>query len=130
MTNLSLEETELQKHTYVGIASPTQSSDTDYPDEQGICVVQRGPSVTNQSLWEFDEYLQEKLSHLTRDERRILEPVLRRYCYLFYGFGSIKYRFCVDYRALNAVTNIVDTLDSLGNSRIFLCYIWRRDTAK
>lgn len=41
--------------------------------------------------------------------------------------GSIKYRFCVDYRALNAVTkleaypipNIVDTLDSLGQSRIF-----------
>ena len=41
--------------------------------------------------------------------------------------GSIKYRFCVDYRALNAVTkpdaypipNIVDTLDSLGRSKIF-----------
>jgi hypothetical protein len=41
--------------------------------------------------------------------------------------GSVKYRFCVDYRALNAVTkpdaypipNIVDTLDSLGNSKIF-----------
>jgi len=41
--------------------------------------------------------------------------------------GSVKYRFCVDYRALNAVTkpdaypipNIVDTLDSLGQSKIF-----------
>ena len=41
--------------------------------------------------------------------------------------GSIKYRFCVDYRSLNAVTkpdaypipNITDTLDSLGSSRIF-----------
>ena len=41
--------------------------------------------------------------------------------------GSIKYRFCVDYRSLNAVTkpdaypipNITDTLDSLGTSRIF-----------
>ena len=40
---------------------------------------------------------------------------------------SIKYRFCIDYRALNAVTkpdvypipNIVDTLDSLGQSKIF-----------
>jgi hypothetical protein len=41
--------------------------------------------------------------------------------------GSVKYRFCVDYRALNAVTkpdaypipNITDTLDSLGKSKIF-----------
>ena len=41
--------------------------------------------------------------------------------------GSAKYRFCIDYRALNAVTkpdaypipNIVDTLDSLGQSKIF-----------
>ena len=41
--------------------------------------------------------------------------------------GSIKYRFCVDYRMLNALTKpdayhipkIVDTLDSLGYSKIF-----------
>lgn len=41
--------------------------------------------------------------------------------------GNIKYRFCVDYGALNAVTkanaypipNTVDTLDSLGHSKIF-----------
>jgi len=41
--------------------------------------------------------------------------------------NSVKYRFCIDYRALNAVTkpgaypipNIVDTLDSLGRSKIF-----------
>jgi len=41
--------------------------------------------------------------------------------------GSIKYRFCVDYRNFNAVTKpdaypipyIVDTLDSLGHSKIF-----------
>jgi hypothetical protein len=40
---------------------------------------------------------------------------------------STKYRFCVDYRSLNAVIkpdtypipNITDTLDSLGTSRIF-----------
>jgi hypothetical protein len=41
--------------------------------------------------------------------------------------GSVKYIFCVDYRSLNAVTkpdaypipDIVDTLDSLGASKIF-----------
>jgi len=41
--------------------------------------------------------------------------------------GSIKYRFLIDYRSLNAVTkpdaypiqNIVDTLDSLGRGKIF-----------
>jgi hypothetical protein len=41
--------------------------------------------------------------------------------------GSIKYRFCIDYWALNAVNkpdsypiaNTVDTLDSLGKSKIF-----------
>jgi len=41
--------------------------------------------------------------------------------------GSIKYRFCIGYRSLNAVTkpdaypipNIIDTLDSLGKSKIF-----------
>jgi hypothetical protein len=41
--------------------------------------------------------------------------------------GTFKYRFCIDYRSLNAVTkpdaypipNIVDTLDSLWNSKIF-----------
>jgi hypothetical protein len=43
------------------------------------------------------------------------------------GDGSVKYRLCIDYRSLNAVTkpdaypipNIVDTLDTLGNSKIF-----------
>jgi len=48
--------------------------------------------------------------------------------------GSIKYRFCVDYPSLKAVTkpdaypipNIADTLDSLGQSRIF-CWICHRD---
>jgi len=41
--------------------------------------------------------------------------------------GTVKYRFCIDYRSLNAVTkpdaypipNIVDTLDSLRQSKFF-----------
>jgi len=46
---------------------------------------------------------------------------------VLYFVRSIKYRFCIDYRSLNAVKkpdaypipNIVDTLNSLGHSEIF-----------
>jgi hypothetical protein len=52
--------------------------------------------------------------------------------------GTVKYRFCIDYRSLNAVTkpdaypipNIVDTLDSLRQSNFFLCWTWLRDIFK
>ena len=45
---------------------------------------------------------------------------------------SVKYRFRIDYRARNAVTksdaypilNIVNTLDSLGKSKIFGNVLW------
>jgi hypothetical protein len=165
-----------------------------------MCITRKGLSETDHSLWDFDKYLQGKLRHLTKDERRILGPVLQKYCHLFYGFastdigctsqvqhvietgdnrpirrnpyriphvrkpvvsehigerlekgiiepsafpwsssivlmqkktkdGSVKYRFCVDYRALNAVTkpdvypipNIVDNLEYWGTVGFFLC---------
>jgi hypothetical protein len=78
----------LQKHTHVGIASPTQNNELGYPAENEICITRKGVSETAQSLWDFDKYLQGKLRHLTKDKRRILEPVLQKYCHLFYGFGS------------------------------------------
>ena len=196
MVNLSLEEVRLQKQIYIGEASPIGNGD----------VVQRGFEINHVSrettvgVQKFEGYLQEKLAHLGNAERRIAEPVLRKYKHLFYGLGStqlgctsqvehsietgdakpikrnpyrilhalrsvvdkhiddmiqkeiiepsmspwsssivlvqkksrdksVKYRFCIDYRALNAVTkpdaypipNIVDTLDSLGQSKIFFC---------
>jgi transposase InsO family protein len=66
-------------------------------------------------------------------EKRIIEPSLSPWSSSIVLVqkkskdGSKKYRFCVDYRALNAVTkpdaypipNITDTLDSLGQSKIF-----------
>jgi len=194
VVNLSLEEIELSKRTYVGEASPLSNKDVVQEDVR-INHVLKEPKLEPRK---FEEYLQEKLAHLKIAERRTLEPVLRKYKHLFYGLGStqlgctsqvehsietgdakpikrspyriphtlksvvdehiddmlqreiiepsmspwsssivlvqkksrdnsVKYRFCIDYRALNAVTkpdaypipNIVDTLDSLGQSKIF-----------
>ena len=187
VVNLSLEEIELPKRTYVGEASPLSNKDVVQKDVR-INHVLKESKLEPQK---FEEYLQEKLAHLKSAERRTLEPVLRKYKHLFYGLGStqlgctsqvehsietgdakpikrspyriphtlkpvvdehlddmlqreiiepsmspwsssivlvqkksrdnsVKYRFCIDYRALNAVTkpdaypipNIVDTLDS------------------
>jgi hypothetical protein len=66
-------------------------------------------------------------------KKRIIEPIISPWSSSIVLVqkkskdGSVKYRFCVDYRALNAVTkldaypipNFVDTLDSLGHSKIF-----------
>ncbi len=104
----------MNKHTYVGVASPTQNDEIIKPENQEVSVVhgvnelseicerrQTSRKPDNQEVSvvhgakkicdkrrEFDEYLNEKLAHLKNKERRILEPVLRRYCLLFYGIGS------------------------------------------
>ena len=115
MLNLSLEEVTLNKHTYVGVASPTQNDEilgpvnqegnvvhgvnelseiyskrretNRKPDNQEVSVVHGAKEISDKRR-EFDEYLNEKLVHLKNKERQILEPVLRRYCHLFYGIGS------------------------------------------
>jgi len=188
--NLSLEEVELEPKTYIGVASPIRINETREYKGCNVNIVNKEVSAKQNS---FDKYLREKLAHLKRKNRGLLETVLRQYEHLFYGLnseelgctsqvehcietgeakpikrnpyriphalkpvvdehvndmlkkgiiepsmspwsssivlvwkksqdGSIKYRFCIDYRALNAVTkpdaypipNIVDTLDSLG----------------
>jgi hypothetical protein len=195
VVNLSLEEVKLKKCTYVGVASPVRVTETHVIEGYDVNTIRREPNATQGN---FEEYLKEKLTHLDRKDRKILEAVLRRYKHLFYGLGSkelgctsqiehsietgdarrikkcpyriphalkpvvdehledmlnkkiiepstsswsssivlvqkkskdgsIKYRFCIEYRSLNAVTkldaypipNIVDTLDSLGKSKIF-----------
>jgi len=195
IANLSLEEVELAKQSYIGVASPIQVENTQNPEGNVVNSVVKEPN-TNEN--EFGSYLRSKLAHLGKKDRCILEPVLRQYKHLFYGLGnaklgctsqvehsidtedarpvkrnpyrtphalkpvveehinemlekeiiepskspwsssivlvqkksrdgSIKYRFCVDYRTLNAVTkpdaypipNITDTLDSLGQSKVF-----------
>jgi hypothetical protein len=193
--NLSLEEVEVEKQRCVGVASPIQIIEDKRQQSYEINPIFKDDRVNTRK---FDEYLQDKLKHLDKKERSVLQPVLRKYKNVFYGLGStelgssnqvehsietgdaqpikknpyrtphalkpiveehindmlekniiepsmspwssrivlvqkkskdwtVKYRFCVDYRALNAVTkpdaypipNIVDTLDSLGHSKIF-----------
>jgi hypothetical protein len=195
VVNLSLEEVELKKCTCVGVASPVRITETHAIEGYDVNIIRREPSATQR---DFEKYLKEKLTHLEKKDRKILEAVLRRYKHLFYRLGSkklgctsqiehsietgdarpikkcpyrishaskpvvdehiedmlkrkiiepstspwsssivlvqkkskegsIKYRFCIDYKSLNAVTkpeaypipNIVDTLKSLGKSKIF-----------
>jgi len=194
VVNLSLEEVDLEKQMYIGVASPIQLSGAQV-EGCNVNTIQQDVSIKQEN---FEKYLQEKLAHLRTRDFQILGAVLRQYQHLFYGLGSkdlgctsqiehsidteearprkrnpyrtphalkpvveehiddmlkrkiiepsispwsssivlvqkkskdgsVKYRFCIDYRALNAVTkpdaypipNIVDTLDSLGQSKIF-----------
>ena len=194
IANLSLEEVELKNQTYVGIASHIKGNERPIFGGFDVNPVLRDVEV---APGKFEEYIQEKLPHLRKEEQKVLGTGLRQYKHLFYGLGStklgctsqmehsidtgdarpikrnpyripyalkpvvdehiemlekeiiepsmspwsssivlvqkksrdgsIKYRFCIDYRALNAVTkldaypipNIVDTLDSLEQSKIF-----------
>ena len=56
----------MQKHTYVRDASNTQCCEIINTDDREVCVVYRGLDKTDEGLWKFDEYLQEKLAHLKR----------------------------------------------------------------
>jgi len=195
IANLSLEEVELSKCRYIGVASPIQDNDIQTCENYVVNSVVKTYKETKD---EFEGYLRGKIKHLDTKDYKMLGPVLRKYKHLFYGIsnrelgctcqvehsinmgdakpikrnpyrtplalkpvvekhvedmlekniiepsmspwsssivlvhkkskdGSNKYRFCVDYRALNAVTKpdaypikiIVDTLDSLGQSKIF-----------
>jgi hypothetical protein len=87
--NLSLEEVELPKHMYVGLASPTEPC---VAGSQGIDnavnTVTIGNGDKGQSEIVFELYLNEKLGHLTAQDRNKLEPVLRKYNHIFYQKGS------------------------------------------
>jgi len=81
IANLSLEEIELGKYEYVGVASLTQIAD--------IGNVVNSIEETQKGMRdEFKDYLREKLEHLDAKNRCILESVLQRYKHLFYGQGS------------------------------------------
>ncbi|KAJ8865746.1 hypothetical protein PR048_033267 [Dryococelus australis] len=79
-----------------------------------------GGVVTNDSRLD----LTGNLSHLPGEDKQLLESLLQE---KKSETGDIKYRFCVDYRPLNAVTTsdiyplpkIVDSIDILGQCKIF-----------
>jgi hypothetical protein len=85
IANLSLEEIELKKQTYLGVASPLHLSETQVLEGQGVSVFQRG---TRPMREKFEGYLQEILAHVKEEDRPILENVLRQYKHLFYGLVS------------------------------------------
>ena len=87
IVNLSLEEVKLHKHRYVGTASPTLCGIVN-PGDYGVIVVQKEENIRDNSERKFEEYLEEKLAHLGRQEQKMLKSVLRKYRHIFYGIGS------------------------------------------
>jgi hypothetical protein len=85
VVNLSLEEVDLEKQTYLGVASPIQLSETQVIEGNNVNIIQQG---TNAEQDDFEKYLQEKLAHLKEKDCQILGAVLRHYKHLFYGIES------------------------------------------
>jgi hypothetical protein len=91
--NLSLEEVELPKHMYVGLASPTEpcvgnelAGGQGIDNEVNTVTIRNGDKGRSETV--FRLYLNEKLGHLIAQDRNKLEPVLRKYSHIFYQEGS------------------------------------------
>jgi hypothetical protein len=85
IVNLPLEEIKLEKQVEVRVASPIELGETRVSEGCNVNTIQRG---VDEMAGDFVKYLQEKLAHLGKRDRQILEPVLRQYKHLFYGIGS------------------------------------------
>jgi DNA-directed RNA polymerase specialized sigma subunit len=89
IVNFSHEEIELPKTTVLGITEETSTSIVaELNDEiktnskhssKFNCGVN---TVIEEAI--FEQYLQEKLEHLTHKERSVLEPVLRKHRHIFH----------------------------------------------
>ena len=86
--NLSLEEVDLKKQTYIGVASPIQVNETQVIEGCNVNTIQKDVSIVSIRQENFEEYLREKLAHLRTKDFHILGAVLRHYQHLFYGLGS------------------------------------------
>ena len=66
---------------------PIQVENTQNSRENIVNLVVKEP---NSNEKEFENYLMSELAHLNKQDRYILEPVLRQYKHLFYGLGNAK----------------------------------------
>jgi hypothetical protein len=91
VVNFSHEEVELPKASVMGIA--------DVVSESLVATVNDGPRVEPKKLksqarfdQSFKEYLDDKLGHLSEEERSVIEPVLVKYRDTFYveGYNELK----------------------------------------
>jgi hypothetical protein len=90
IANVSLESIELNKGVYVGEAFAIFCEDVDCDTEMAyeMHAVQGVEKVTKRTMHKFDEYLQDKLQHLTRNNRELLGAVLTKCRHLFYGIDN------------------------------------------
>jgi len=73
VANLSLENIELNKGAYVGEASPIHGDDIDN-DNENLCsmyTIQGVEKLEQKTALNFNDYLRDKLQHLTEDDQRL-----------------------------------------------------------
>jgi hypothetical protein len=85
---LSLEEVELTKQMYVGTASPTRISSQDDSCNQFVHGIQECDDE-GKYHGEFEEYLTERLKHLSKEDQAKLKQILKEYHLLFFKEGSL-----------------------------------------
>jgi hypothetical protein len=91
IVTFSHEEVELPKGTVLGMAEEVS--------ETLVATVNDGPGVDSRKVprqtavdLPFREYLNDKLGHLTPEERKVIEPVLIQYRKTFYVEGSNEFK--------------------------------------
>jgi hypothetical protein len=91
IVNFSHEEVELPKGTVLGVAEEVCETLVAAVNDGPVSEPRRGtPRVKIDAS--FRSYLNDKLSHLTQEERTVLEPVLVKYRRTFYVEGSNDFR--------------------------------------
>jgi hypothetical protein len=91
VVNFSHEEIELPKATVLGVAEETSASIVAEINEVKTIPKRRKTQCGVNTVVEdanFEQYLQDKLGHLSQEERSVMEPVLRKHRHIFHVEGS------------------------------------------
>jgi hypothetical protein len=93
MANFSHEKIELPKATILGLTEETPNSLVAAINDRETTNFSRSDrkrsrnnALANDPL--FEQYLQDKLGHLSQEERAVMEPVLTKYRHVFHKEGS------------------------------------------